>query len=145
MYFYRMIVAANPGMYDELIAVWESSVRATHDFITEDYLQEIKALLPDILPQVNLVVYRDNDKVVGFAGVAGQKLEMLFVLPERMGKGIGKTLLLYCIDELQVNAVDVNEQNKEATGFYEKMGFTVHNRKPLDGMGKPYPILEMKL
>ncbi len=140
-----MIVAASPAMYDELITIWESSVRATHDFITEDYLQEIKGLLPGILPQVNLVVYREDDKVVGFAGVAAQKLEMLFILPAHMGKGIGKTLLLYCIGQLQVNAVDVNEQNKQATGFYQKMGFTVYNRKPLDGMGKPYPILEMKL
>lgn len=140
-----MIVAASPAMYDELITIWESSVRATHDFITEDYLQEIKSLLPGILPQVNLVVYREDDKVVGFAGVAAQKLEMLFILPGHMGKGIGKTLLLYCIGQLQVNAVDVNEQNKQATGFYQKMGFTVYNRKPLDGMGKPYPILEMKL
>ena len=140
-----MIGAAKRAMYDELITIWESSVRATHDFITEDYLQEIKSLLPGILPQVNLVVYREDDKVVGFAGVAAQKLEMLFILPAHMGKGIGKTLLLYCIGQLQVNAVDVNEQNKQATGFYQKMGFTVYNRKPLDGMGKPYPILEMKL
>ena len=140
-----MIVAANPAMYNELIAVWESSVKATHHFIAADYLQEIKALLPDILPQVNLVVYQDNDKIAGFAGVAGEKLEMLFVLPELMGKGIGKALLLYCIDQLQVNTVDVNEQNEQATGFYQNMGFTIYNRKPLDGMGKPYPILEMKL
>jgi putative acetyltransferase len=139
-----MIVDATEDMFAEIMAVWEASVRATHHFIPEDYIQGIKTLLPGILPQVRLMVYRSQGQVWVFAGVAEQKLEMLFVLPGQQGKGIGRELLLYCMQQWQVNLVDVNEQNEAAVGFYKKMGFNVYNTKPVDGMGKPYPILEMK-
>ena len=41
--------------------------------------------------------------------------------------------------------VDVNEQNPDAVGFYKHVGFEVTSRSPLDGMGKPFPILHMAL
>ncbi|ENH9207696.1 GNAT family N-acetyltransferase, partial [Vibrio vulnificus] len=46
---------------------------------------------------------------------------------------------------LGVTKVDVNEQNPQAVGFYEHMGFKVVSRSPLDDMGKPFPILHMTL
>ena len=49
----------------------------------------------------------------------------------------------YQIEE--VNKVDVNEQNPQALGFYQHYGFEVIDRSPLDGSGKPYPILHMAL
>ena len=60
-------------------------------------------------------------------------------------QGIGSLLLGYAIDELGARAVDVNEQNPDAVGFYECSGFAVIGRSPLDGQGKPYPILHMAL
>jgi putative acetyltransferase len=41
--------------------------------------------------------------------------------------------------------VDVNEQNEQALGFYRHLGFEVVGRSPLDGQGKPYPLLHMTL
>ncbi len=41
--------------------------------------------------------------------------------------------------------VDVNEQNEQALGFYQHLGFSVIGRSPLDGQGKPYPLLHMEL
>ncbi len=41
--------------------------------------------------------------------------------------------------------VDVNEQNPQAVGFYEHMGFRLVSKSELDGEGKPYPILHMQL
>ena len=78
-------------------------------------------------------------------GVHGAKIEMLFVLEQARGQGIGKLLLQYAIDNLNVNLVDVNEQNPLAVGFYEHMGFHVISRSHVDDMGKPFPILHMKL
>ncbi len=54
-------------------------------------------------------------------------------------------LLQYAIEQLGVTKVDVNEQNPQAVGFYEHMGFKVVSRSPLDDMGKPFPILHMTL
>jgi len=39
---------------------------------------------------------------------------------------------------------DVNEQNNQALGFYEKMGFKRTGRSSLDGQGRPYPIIHLK-
>jgi len=41
-------------------------------------------------------------------------------------------------------AVDVNEQNEAALGFYKALGFSVVARSPTDAGGRPFPILHMK-
>jgi putative acetyltransferase len=140
-----MITTATEKDYPEIIDVWEQSVRATHHFLPEEYLQQIKSLLPSIFPAVQLFVSQDDYKIAGFVGVAEMKIEMLFIHPESRGKGIGKQLTEFAIHELQADKVDVNEQNEQATGFYQRMGFVVTGREETDGLGKPYPLLLMEL
>ena len=41
--------------------------------------------------------------------------------------------------------VTVNEQNPEAKGFYEHMGFCVYKRTDCDEQGAPYPLLYMEI
>ena len=72
-------------------------------------------------------------------------LEMLFIDNNYRSIGIGKKLVTYAINHLQVTKVDVNEQNIQAVGFYKYIGFNVYKRSDLDGEGKEYPILHMQL
>ena len=73
-----MIRPATTNDYPLLITLWEASVRATHDFLPEDYLQYIKTILPRAFSYVQLFVYADsNETVCGFAGVDEHKIEML--------------------------------------------------------------------
>ena len=141
------IEAVNKTEYQELVNVWEASVRATHHFLKEKDIRYFKPLiLNNYLDAVALRCIKNNkNKIVGFLGVAEQNLEMLFIDPEYRGKKIGKTLLNYSIDKLKVNKVDVNEQNEQAVGFYKHFGFEIISRSKLDATGKPYPILHMKL
>ncbi|OAN13101.1 GCN5 family acetyltransferase [Photobacterium jeanii] len=136
-----------PTDYAELLIVWENSVLATHDFITEADISFFKPMIIDhAFPAVTLRCVKScGGDILGFIGVNEHKVEMLFVLDEARGQGVGKCLLQYAYDEFAVNAVDVNEQNPQAVGFYEHMGFKVISRSPLDDMGKPFPILHMKL
>lgn len=69
---------------------------------------------------------------------------IFFVDAAFRGSGVGKTLLLYAVDSLNVRYVDVNEQNPRAVGFYTHMGFDVIGRSPIDGDGKPYPLLHLQ-
>ena len=71
-------------------------------------------------------------------------LEMLFVSDEYRGRGPGKQLLQYGIENYGVNELAVNEQNPLAKGFYEYMGFKIYKRTELDEQGNPYPLLYMK-
>lgn len=139
-----MITAAKEKDFPAIIELWERSVRATHHFLPEEYLQQIKDLLPSILPAVKLFILHDRNQIAGFLGVAENKIEMLFIHPDRRGKGIGRQLTEFAIRELQANKVDVNEQNEQALGFYQRMGFVVSGRDETDGLGKPYPLLLME-
>lgn len=69
---------------------------------------------------------------------------MLFIAPEQRGKGIGKVLLQHGIEALGVNHLTVNEQNLQAVGFYQNMGFQTVERHELDQQGNPYPVLVME-
>lgn len=78
-------------------------------------------------------------------GIEGNKLEMLFIKNSERGKGLGKELLKYGIEKYGVNELAVNEDNLQAKGFYEHMGFKVYQRNELDDQGNPYPVLYMRL
>ncbi len=133
--------------YKEVVNVWEASVRATHHFLKEADIAYFKPLiLNTYLDAVELRCFRDEHvKILGFIGVSDGNLEMLFIHPEHRGKSIGKTLLEYAINSLNVNKVDVNEQNEQAVEFYKHCGFETIGRSELDATGKPYPILHMEL
>lgn len=132
--------------YEAIVTLWEASVRATHHFLPEPDIEYFRPLILDqYLDAVDLWALYVNGDLLGFLGVHDRKVEMLFIHPHVMGKGYGKLLLLHAIHELQADKVDVNEQNPDAVSFYRHMGFEVVNRSPLDGLGKPYPILHMEL
>ncbi len=132
--------------YEELTRVWEASVRATHDFLPDPYIERLRTLvLTCYLDAVMLICTRDkHQRITGFAGVAAGKIEMLFIAPEHRGEGLGKQLLRYALEHLNADELDVNEQNPQALGFYLKQGFEVIGRSEVDGMGQPYPLLHMR-
>ncbi|WP_272687109.1 acetyltransferase [Providencia sp. PROV149] len=141
------IQAATPSQYNEIIDVWESSVRATHDFLPEATLQKLKvAIYKEYLPQLSVyVAVTEDNKITGFIGVDQNKLEMLFISQSHRGSGIGKQLLRFAIEQLAITDVDVNEQNPQAIGFYQYMGFRQFARSEKDGEGNPFPILHLRL
>ena len=133
-------------MIQKLLDVWESSVKATHLFLSVDEINNIKQYVPQAIKDVSILVIAENKNgnPVGFMGVDDKRLEMLFVLDKYRGQGIGKQLLQYGIENYSINELTVNEQNPRAKGFYEHMGFEVYKRTELDEQGNPYPLLYMK-
>lgn len=91
------------------------------------------------------MVYEIDHEIIAFMGIENQRLEMLFILPTYQGKGTGKQLIQYGFDFYQVSEVTVNEQNLQAVGFYEHLGFHCYKRTDEDKQGQPYPLLYMKL
>lgn len=134
------------GTILSLLHIWESSVRATHLFLSEQETARIKKYVPQALCGVPhlLAAEVESGAPVAFAGIDGHKLEMLFVAAEYRGQGIGRRLLQYAVDKYAVRELAVNEQNPQAVGFYEHMGFRAYKRSQTDEQGGPYPILYMK-
>lgn len=129
-----------------LLELWEKSVRATHLFLSEPDIQNIKKYVPAALKNVgHLIIATDlQNKPLAFMGIENNFLKMLFVLPEERRKGIGSALLKYGIEKFGIDELSVNEQNPQAKLFYEAMGFVTYKRTELDEQGNPFPILYMK-
>ena len=131
---------------ESILKVWEESVLATHDFLQPQDFEDIKAAVQTIdfnLFDVYCLV--DNNKVIGFLGVAERKVEMLFLSPDVLRKGLGKMLLNFAVRELKADQVDVNEENTKAVEFYKRFGFDVYERTSKDDQGRDYPLLRMRL
>lgn len=132
--------------YPRIMEIWESAVKATHDFLAEEDFNYFKEVIPrDYLPNLEVYIITGNEKAEGFASVAEGNLEMLFIHNDTRGKGYGRMLYEFMKEQTGLTRVDVNEQNPQAIGFYEKMGFTQTGRSEKDGSGKDYPIIHMSL
>lgn len=136
-----------PELTDRLLTVWERSVRATHLFLSDSEIEQIKTYVPQALNGIAHLVIAEDDTCcpVAFMGIQDGVLEMLFLSPEERGKGLGKRLIQYGIKNHEVRRLTVNEQNPKAKGFYEHMGFHVYKRTDHDEQGNPYPLLYMSL
>ncbi len=97
---------ATQADYPRLIELWDASVRATHDFLAEQDLVELKPLiLEQYFAAVELTVAKDTDaQILGFIGVSEGNIEMLFIAPESRGLGVGKLLTCYAINDQQARA-----------------------------------------
>ena len=129
-----------------LLEIWESSVRATHLFLSESEIEKIKEYVPQALTEVPhlIVAEKEPGSPVAFLGIAGERLEMLFLSPAERGKGLGRQLVQYGLRQYGLREVTVNEQNPQAVGFYQHLGFVVEKRTDRDEQGNPYPLLYMK-
>lgn len=136
-----------PELTQALLQVWEASVRQTHTFLSEAEILRIKEYVPQAIGGVaHLVVAEAAPGVpVGFLGVQEGRLEMLFLSPAARGKGLGRQLVELGIRDYGVREVTVNEQNPQAVGFYQHLGFTTYKCTDHDEEGGPYPLLYMKL
>lgn len=130
-----------------LLEIWEDSVRATHHFLSDAEVNQIKEYVPQALTEVkHLIIAEDETGTpVAFMGTQDRRLEMLFISSLERGKGIGKQLLHYGMENYEIKEVTVNEQNPQAVGFYKYMGFTTYKRIDYDEEGNPYPLLYMRL
>jgi putative acetyltransferase len=139
----------HPVRADDLprvVDVWEASVRSSHGFVSEAYIQFFKPLARDtLLRLVELSSVRDaTGQVVGFVGVADGKIEALFVHPEWRRRGIGRRLATFAVSR-GATSVDVDEHNHVGLSFFRTLGFDVAARSDVDAMGKAFPVLHLQL
>ena len=141
------VKSRTPILINKLLEVWEDSVRATHLFLSNEEIENIKKCVPQALKGVSHLIIIENEEnlPIAFMGIEATRLEMLFIKNNERGKGLGKQLLKYGIENYNVNELTVNEQNPNAKRFYEYLGFKVYKRNERDEQGNPYPILYMRL
>jgi putative acetyltransferase len=135
-----------PTDIDQLYEVWYASVVATHDFLAESDLAEIRTIVrEDYLPNHRFTVAVGNDdRVIAFMGMEGNEIDSLFISPAFRGQGLGRRFLVEAASKAATLEVEVNAQNKQAVEFYKAVGFQVISSMPRDHHGRPYPLLRMR-
>jgi ribosomal protein S18 acetylase RimI-like enzyme len=95
----------------------------------------------------------DGEKMVGFYTLQEKEgktwLENLWVLPEFIGKGFGKSLFLHAVEISRQRGYKTLqlEADPNAIGFYQKMGMSRIGERRSEVAGQPrvLPIMAMEL
>ena len=93
-----------PELINKLLEVWEGSVRATHLFLSDSEIDSIKEYVPQALGGIAhlIIAGESEDCPAAFMGIEDGALEMLFIAPEERGKGLGKRLIRYGIENFRL-------------------------------------------
>ena len=121
---------SRPDEGDKLTAIWCRSVDE----------EMVRAFLPEA---PLWVAVNTEDQPIAFMLLTGDHMDALFVDPDVRGCGVGKLLIEHALSLTPKLTTNVNEQNEQAVGFYQKMGFRVTGRSETDDLGQPYPLLNL--
>ncbi len=127
--------------------IWPHAYR---DILSDEQLQYMlklfyspSALKKQMLKQKHVfILLEDEESQVGFASYAPTKesgvykLHKIYVLPNQQGKGLGKTIVDFIVNDIKPQGakkllLNVNRNNK-AKSFYERLGFTVIKEEDID-------------
>lgn len=136
---------STPADGDRMVEIWRSAVDATHHFLDAGDLAAIDAEVRAFLPDASMwLALDDSGRPIAFMGLTGTNMDALFVDAPSRGTGVGRALVNFAAARYSELTTQVNEQNKQAVGFYERMGFVTFGRSETDDEGRPYPLLHMK-
>ena len=128
-----------------VLDIWRGAVDATHHFLSPTDRQEIEAEVVTLLPQALLwLAVDDSDHPIGFMLLDGGHMEALFIDPSQRGSGVGRALIQHALRIHPDLTTDVNEQNAQAVGFDEHVGFERIGRSETDSQGRSYPLIHMR-
>ncbi len=136
---------STPTDSPRVLNIWRRAVDATHHFLTPEDRRDIEAEVVAFLPDATLdLAVDDSDNPIAFMLLSEGHMEALFVDPDYRGKGVGRLLVEEAVSRYPNLTTDVNEQNPQAIGFYEKLGFERCGRSELDGQGRAYPLIHLR-
>lgn len=77
-------------LVSQLVEVWEDSVKATHLFLSNEEIENIKKYIPQAISDIShlIIAKNDNNTPIAFMGIENEKLEMLFIRNNERGKGL---------------------------------------------------------
>ncbi len=129
-----------------VVDIWRAAVDATHDFLSPADRIAIDAEVCAFLPQSALwLAVDEHDRAIAFMGMSESSMDALFVHPDYRGTGVGRTLVHHSLGLEPVLTTTVNEQNAQAVGFYQRLGFSQTGRTDIDEQGRPYPLLYLRI
>jgi len=131
---------------EEIMKIWLDTNIRTHDFIPEQYWLNNFALVKNLLPQADILVYKDNSIIQGFIGITNKSyIAGLFVADQFQSRGVGSALIDNCKQLYLFLELDVYVKNEIAVNFYKKHGFKIQKEKiNVDTKEKEYSMVWRK-
>ena len=109
----------------QLLNVWESSVRATHDFLSEEEIIKIREYVPMAIENVEYLIIAEKEfgEPVAFMGIDSNRLEMLFLSPEVRGimplaRQMSQCAVSVSMDFKRINCSSVRECSSSSVQVY---------------------------
>jgi len=128
-----------------VVQIWRDAVDATHCFLSAEDRAAIDEQVQAFLPEMPLWLAVDRSGyIVGFMGLSDDHMDSLFIDPAVRGSGVGRMLVNHAVALHPALTTDVNEQNAQAVGFYERLGFVRTGRSDVDDQGRPYPLIHLR-
>lgn len=83
-------------------------------------------------PNNCIIIAESAGRVIGKAHIADKRISDIAVLPELQGQGLGRAMLIFCVNhaltkKLAYLELDVETANKRAINLYTRLGFKVTN------------------
>lgn len=144
------IIPYEPSMLPEMLTIWEDSVRASHFFLKDSDIVEIKQEVKAVFSSLqNILVAKVKEDFAGFIGVSEKSIEMLFVASKFFNLGLGKRLIFEAVNafftEQDEILLDCNEQNERGLTFYQKLGFKERSKSQKDSKGRDFAIIHFAI
>ncbi len=105
---------------------------------------------PEYILQNEVYKMHAKDEIAGWYALVVQPptgfLDHLWILPEYIGKGLGRTLFMHALEKARAHAIKrlEIESDPHAVGFYTKMG-AQYVRNTISDMGRVLPVLAIDL
>ena len=131
-----MIRKLNKTDIDMVAQIWLEVNIQTHHFIPEKYWEEQFNAVKQMLPQSEVYVYEESDKVLGFMGLTDNSIEGIFVAMNSQSGGIGKQLLGFVKGIKTGLSLHVYQKNERAIRFYQREKFIIQSESIDENTGE---------
>jgi len=119
--------------YDEIMAIWESSVQTGPNALSKKEVAYFKTIIPDTyLPLLDVYIV-DEEGPKAFIGITESNIELLYVAFEARSRGYAKGLVDFVVRECSVTKVDVRDNDPDAVALYKHLGFEEVGRDVISG------------
>ena len=109
---------------EQLLTIWSLSSTKAHPFLKKEFVEKVSSDMRNLyMPNTETWVYEVEGEIIGFVSMMDNEIGGLFVLPDNMGKGIGRQLVDFVSKSHKVLEVEVFEKNEIGRAFYDKYGF----------------------
>ena len=137
---------------------WKSWQESYRGIVDDGYLDRMTLAQTEekaFLWRDNILVAKDGERVVGFAGYGAARGEAdagevfaIYVLEDYQKRGIGYALMRRALDELsgcRVVYVWLLKDNEKARRFYERVGFRADGAEKELVLGAPIRVVRMAM